>query len=328
MPEVATVNNVVQVGVETTPGTSVAANKLLQALSIEPGIATDVAMFRPMGSKFSTVGAQGRESVEARLSGPATYTEIVYILSSVFAYAAPVQISPPSGTAYRWTFTPAQSAADTIKTYTVEQGSSTRARKWTYGLVTEFGYSLNRSEFTFSGAMIGQRLQDGITLTASPTAIELVPILPTQVDVYLDTSSASLGTTKLTRVLSVDFSMGSRFSPVWPLDSTLTSFATHVETPPTSELRIMLEADSQGMALLTPLRNGDKRFIRIKAVGAQIETGNFYTFQHDLCGIVSEVGDFSDQDGVYAIEWTFAATYDATWAKATEIQVINKLSAL
>lgn len=328
MPEVATVNNVVQVGVESTPGTSVAANKLLQTLSIEPSVSAEIQTFRPAGAKYVTLAALGKEFVEAKLSGQATYTEIVYPLSSVLVAATPTQISPPSGTAYRWTFTPAQSSTDTVKTFTVEHGSNVRARKWTYGLVTEFEYTINRQEFTLTGSMIGRALQDGITLTASPTAIELVPILPTQIDVYLDSSAASIGTTKLSRVLSASFSIRNRFSPLWVVDSTETSYVAHVEVPPEATLTLMVEADAQGMGLLTPMRNGDKKFIRIKAVGPTIETGNTYLFQHDLCGVVSDVGDFSDEDGVFAIEWTFTVTYDAGWGKAQEVQVVNKLSSL
>ena|SRR5579883_1076991 len=131
--DIATVNNIVQIGVEATPGTSVAATKLLQALSIEPAIKADIKTFRPMGGKFATIAALGKEWIEAKLSGAANYTELVYPLASAFSYAAPTQISPPSGQAYRWTFTPSQSATDTIKTYTVELGSSVRAHKFTSG---------------------------------------------------------------------------------------------------------------------------------------------------------------------------------------------------
>ena len=38
-------------------------------------------------------------------------------------------------TARRWTFTPAGRSEDTIKTYTVESGSATRAQKATYVFV-------------------------------------------------------------------------------------------------------------------------------------------------------------------------------------------------
>lgn len=331
MPEVATVTRVVQVGVESTPGTSVAANKQLRSIAIDPAIQTGLQTLRQIGGKFPIASALGREWVEADLSGYLTYTEIVYLLSSVLKSVTPTQISPPSGTAYRWTFTPAQSSEDTVKTYTVERGSSARAHKFVYGLVTGLRLTIrstDRGIVELGGTMLGRSLQDGITLTASPTTIEVVPVAGGAVNIYLDTTAASIGTTQLTRVLSAEFEISDRFGPVWTLDSSQTSFAAHVETEPRVTLRLTLEADASGMGPLTAVRNGDKRFIRVKAVGPNIEVGNDYLFQLDMCGLVSEVGNFSDEDGVYAIEWTFQATHDSTWGKALEVQVVNKLSAL
>lgn len=328
MPEVATVTRVVQVGVESTPGTSVAANKQLRSISLDAAIQTELQTLRAIGGKFPVASALGKEWVEADVGGFLTYTEIVYLLSSVLKSVTPTQISPPSGLAYRWTFTPAQSSEDTVKTYTVECGSSARAHKFVYGLVTDLRIGFSREQIELGGAMLGRSLQDGITLTASPTTIEVVPVVPSAVNVYLDTTAAEIGTTQLTRVLSAELEISDRFGPVWTLDSSQTSFAAHVETEPQVTLKLIMEADASGMGPLAAMRNGDKRFIRVKATGPNIETGNDYLFQIDMCGVVSEVGDFSDEDGVYAIQWTFRATYDSSWGKAMEVQVVNKLSAL
>lgn len=328
MPEVASVIRVTQIGVETTPGTGVSANKLLQATMIEPSIKANIVTFRGAGGKFPFAAALGKEWVEADISGHLNYTEIVYLLSSVLKSATPAQITPPSGLAYRWTFTPSQSAVDPVKTFTVESGSSARAMKFTYGLVTDLSISITREKAELKGSMIGRNIQDGITLTASPTAIPLVPVLPSQVSVYLDTSAANIGTTQLLRVLAVAFEIKDRFGTIWTLDATQSSFAAHVETAPKVTLKLTLEADAQGMALLSAMRAGEKRFIRVKAVGPNIETGNDHLFQLDMCGVVSDAGDFSDEDGVFAIEWTFTATYDSDWGKALEVQVVNTLSAL
>jgi hypothetical protein len=43
---------------------------------------------------------------------------------------------------------------------------------------------------------------------------------------------------------------------------------------------------------------------------------------------VSDVGNFSDEDGVYAIEWTFDMVHDGTWGKAFTVAVVNKVTAL
>lgn len=328
MPERTTITQTVQIGVETTKGTAVPANKKLRSLSIEPRIQADVEFFRPMGDKYATLQAIGREWTEAEISGSPTYSEIVYVLSSLVRATTPSQVNPPAGTAYSWTFTPQQSAEDDVKTYTVEYGSSVRAAKFSYGLVREMRFTVTRERAELSGSMLGHRLVDNITMTSSPTDIELVPILPTHFDIYIDNTAASIGTTKMLRAVQAELTIGDRYGLVWPLDSAQASFAAHIEVEPAVTLSLVLEADSQGMGPLASLRNGEKRFIRVKATGPVIESTTNYLFQIDFCGIASEAPPFSDQDGLYAVTWTFRSVYDSAWGKPLEIKVINKQSAL
>jgi hypothetical protein len=151
------------------------------------------------------------------------------------------------------------------------------------------------------------------------------------VSVYLDTTSAGLGTTKLTRVLSAEVSIGSRFDPVWVLDAANPSFVAHIEAEPDVTLDLTVEADAAGMALLTALRDGTTRFIRIRCVGAQIEAVTptyFHEMYFDMAVKVADTGGFSDEDGVYAIEFNFVAVHDATWGKAYEATLFNTMTAL
>jgi len=326
MPERASISQVVQIGVESTSGTAVAANKKLLATLIEPSIQTAVKMFRPLGGKYATVGAQSKEWAAAKVSGQMVYTDVVYHLSSIMNYAAPVQQGATA--AYQWTFTPGQATEDTAKTYTVEMGSAARAHKMAYGIFDSWGYAFSRDEVSVKGSMLGQKITDGITLTSSPTEIALQPVLPTEISVYLDATAGGIGTTKLSRVFSGDYQLDSKVGAVWPVDAAQGSFAAHVETEPKAQLKLLVAADSVGMGLLTNMQAGDKRFIQIKAVGPIIASSYTWLFQHSICGIVSGVSEFKDQDGVYAIEWTFDQTYDAGWAKASQILVNNTLTAL
>lgn len=328
MVERSTITQVMQVGVETTPGTSVSASKLMQALSITPGIQTDVQLFRPSGGKFPTLGAEGREWVEASFEGLGDYEHLVYLLSGILGYTAPTKVG--ENLAYKWTHKPAQTAEDTIKTYTVEHGSSVRAGKFTYGLVNSFTLSFDRNEVTVGGSMIGKGYTDGITMTASPTAVPVQPILPTELSVYLNTSSGTIGTTKLLRVLRGEININDRYGTVWPVNSAISGFDAHVEVPIEATMTLLVEADASGMAMLPYLRSGAKSYIRVEAIGPTIETSYTYKLTWDMAGIVSDVGEFSDEDGVYAIEWTFTATYDSVWSSGTAmtVEVINTRSAL
>lgn len=440
MPERSTITQITQIAAESTPGTAVPATKLLQALSIEPAIKANITTFRPMGGKYATIAALGKEWVEGKISGDvACYNHLAYLLSGILGYAAPAQQG--GSAAYLWTFTPAQGTEDTIKTFTVEQGSPLRAGRFAYGLIDSLGLKWDRDKIEVSGSMLGQAYQDNIhlstdatytltanasppttgtftltyggqttaniqynstaaavqaalealstigagnvlvtatvatgggtlavgnnvytvefinalgrgartltgtftsltasgsivlaagTVGAAPTAIGVQPVLPTGLDVYLDTTSGGIGGTKLTRHLSGSLDISDRFGTLWAINSAVSGFAAHVETPPKAQVKLLVEADSVGMGLLTPMRAGDKRYIRVIAVGPLIASTYYYTLQIDLCGVVSDVGEFSDEDGVYALEYTFDVAYDSAWSGGRAMQVLltNILTAL
>jgi hypothetical protein len=327
MAERSSLNQNVQIGVEAVPGTAVAATKRLQSIGIEPSISVEMSAFRPIGSKFSALSTLGKEWVEASLSGRGTYTEIVYALSSVMN--TPV-ITATAGGNSKWVFTPSNRDDDTPKTFTVEHGSGVRADRFSYGLITEFGLTFNRDAIELSGSMLGRALEDGITMTdAGVTSPPLVPILPTQVTAYLDDAPEDLGTTKLTRLISGEFSLGSRFGPVWIVDAANPSFVNHIETEPDLSNTLLVQADTQGMGLLNTLRNGDTKFLRIEAIGGQIgATAENYQFTLDMAIKINDTGGFSDADGVYAIEFSGLGVNDGDWGKAVEVSVVNELTAL
>lgn len=330
MPERSSLNQTIQIGVETVPGTSVAATKRLTSLSIEPSPSVEMNNFRPTGNKFNSLSTLGKEWTEASISGRATYTELQYVLSSVMNTAVITAGTTTATGSHTWVFSPSNTADDVAKTFTVEHGSGVRADRFTYGLITEMGLSFSRSNIEISGSMMGRALVDGITLTANPTSLPLVPILPTQVSVYLDNTFGALGTTKLTRLISGDFSLGGRYGPVWVLDAANPSFVNHVETEPDLTTTLTLQADSQGMALLDRMRDGATRFLRIEAIGALVPgatTAN-YKFTLDMAVKISDTGGFSDADGVYAIEFTALGVFDGAWGKTVQVTLVNDQAAL
>ena len=186
---------------------------------------------------------------------------------------------------------------------------------------------LSRDGCKLGGTMIGQKVSDGIALTAAPTAVENQPILTTDLDVYLDTTSAGLGTTKLLRALKANITIGNRFAPLWVMNSANGSFVTHIETVPKVNVELMVEADALGMAQLTQLRGGTTMYLRVQATSALLAGTAFpYQFQFDLAGKISAVADYSDENGVYAIQFTHDAIYDPAWGTGTSWQasVTNK----
>ena len=112
------------------------------------------------------------------------------------------------------------------------------------------------------------------------------------------------------------------------LDCAQSSFATLIETPPTVQLVTKMQANSEGLAYLTQLRNSGTVFFRVKAVGATISSAEEYEFTLDFAGKVMSASELSDSDGVYAVTWTWTAVPSLTNGGPLEIAVVNNVTAL
>lgn len=399
-----------QLGVETTPGTAVVATKQLQTTSLETEPQLTVQEFTPLGSKYQTVVADQREWTIAPISGIPSFNELTYWLASILSTTSVAQVY--DGTvatgAYNWNFDSAVTSEDTYKTFTIEQGDAIRAQRYAYATVRELGLRFSRSAVSLTGQLIAQRLQDAITLTSSGvTPIPIAPIFAPFMDVFIDSTYTALGTTKLGRLFDATFNFNDRYGAFWTVDSSQSSFAGLVETAPKITLTLILEADANGMAYLTSLRNGSTVFARLKAnsVGTGYAAGELIansTFQPrfdtvtltsgsttvpdtsaaagdvgksvvgtgipagatvtaitagtsftlsaaatasgsqtiqvgaavpyqlllDLALKVNHIGRFSDQEGIYAIEFGFAGVADPTWGKAIHATLTNALATL
>jgi hypothetical protein len=285
----------------------------------------DISVFRAAGNKYPTVASLNREWMTFDLDGAITYTEIIYLLSGILEKTTAVATAPSQ----TWTFTPATSAADPVQTYTIEQGSAARAHKASYGLITDLTLSFGRDESTISGSGIANAMSDGITMTPTPTEISLVPVTGPQIKVYgADTLIGLTGATAYVGVVSFEWALTNRFGPAWFLNGA-TGYSQHVELEPTLEITMMQEADAEGMSLLPIMRTGATKYLRVEAIGGVIGAGpGTYKLTLDTACKVTDVGDFSDQDGVYAIEYTLQGFHDASLAGVCKAVVVNDIATL
>lgn len=327
MPERTTIAEGTQIGIEATPGTAVAAGKRLRSVSFEFDPDFNTRAFKPQGNKFPALVIPGKESVGGNIGGAGDYNEIIYPLA--MAFGAPVTTTPVGATTARQhVFTVLPSGIQDGKSATIEIGSATRAERSTFVLATDFGVTINRDEINLSGAIVGRRVEDGVTLTAAPAVVgPLAPIIPEHVSVYLDTTFAGIGGTKLLRVLETAHSVSSRFGTLWPLDAAQSSYVSAYEVDPDSEATLIMAADAAGMANLTRARTGDVAYLRIEAVGPIIEAAVAYKYRVDLPVKVTDWG-YGDRDGLKTAEFTFDWTDDATAAFAAQFTVVNKVTAL
>lgn len=329
MTERSSISQGVQIGVETTPGTAVPANKRLTAMGFSPNPQTNFTPFRPMGNKYRTIEALIQEWTTSPIQGYPTYTEIVYALSGILC--VPV-ITTVNTSVKRWTFHPASETEDTVKTFTIERGGSVQAERAANGIITALNLNFARGASGMGGNMLAKAVETGITMTASPTSVALKPILPGHISAYIDDDSADLGTTKMTRLRHMNWILENRFGPLWVLDDALDSFVTHVELEPNNRFDISVEANSFGMSLLEEARNTHKYFVQLKATSKESIPASSpdtpYSLTINACVEVGGMGGLQDDEGVYAGQYTLTIVHDATWGKAFEVIVDNDLASL
>ncbi len=334
MTDRATVNQRVQWGVEATPGTAVAATKSVRSMQVDVQVGGANELFRPDGHKFNSLVIPNMEWAALTLAGRPTYTEIIYPLTAMMGASTDTAVGT---TGMRRVWTVDDIASMSKKTLTIEKGSAVRAEQVAFGLFTDMGFSFSRKNgITLSGQGIGQLITDPFVLTASVADVPLVPVVGRQLDFFIDSSGATLGTTKMLRAFLVEQQIGNTLGPIWPLNSSMASFADVVELAPTSTFRIRLEADAAGMAYLSQFRSGDTIFARLLGTGAVFETvagtpptDYNYTFQYDAClGIKSPSNLGQDEEGVTVVDWECELVRDSTWGKAFQVTVQNDVAAL
>ena len=326
MTDVASIAQGAQIGVETTPGTLVAADTVLNSISIVDGIEGSGDTFRPDGHKYAALTIPGKEWMSADFDGKLTYSDFIYILNSSIRKVTP---AAAGSTGWLWTVAPQNAAEDTHVTYTIEKGGVVRAHRYGYGIFDSLVIDINRDSCDISGTIIAQRIEDGVTLTASPTAVELDPVLPRLFDVCLDTTSAGLGVTKLLRTFTGRINLGNLIGPIWPINSANTSFAAHVETEPQATVTMFVEHDAAGAEFIALLRSGDTRFLRLSATGDTFEAGTppiAKSWIFDGAVKVKTLGKHQDREGVYGWEVTLDLVNDDTWGKPYEFNITNKIA--
>jgi hypothetical protein len=329
MPDNATLNQKLQVGMQGVFGTPVAATKIMKSWGVDLGINVEVDTYFPNGNIFPTSAGLIQEWTEGDLSGVLTYTEVVYPLSALLGAAT---ITTPAGgsTSRQWKWSPAANAVLSPVLLTAEKGSSVYGMRVPDVLLTGFNIGWSRTDrIEIGGSVLGRRLEKPFTMTtigANPT-VPLVRVMPPQIDVYFDTTFAGLGTTKQLRAFEAGVSLDDMYSAVWPLNSALTGHDGYIQSQPSSESSMLLQADAAGLAFLDNVRAGTTGYLRIKATGAIIEGAIPYSFMVDMPVQVSEVGSMEDSNGIYAIPWTFQPVDDGV-NPPLSFTVVNTLLAL
>jgi hypothetical protein len=182
---------------------------------------------------------------------------------------------------------------------------------------------------TASGAGLTGGAQTAIVATTQQGGvadIAVAPILAGQVDVYMDSTGAGIGTTKLLTDFSAEWSISGLRGMVWVLNSALPSYKESVALRPDAGFSLELGNDATSRALVTAMRAGTTKFVEIRATGGEIESGQSYSLKIQMAGQINEAPSAGEVDGASTLPFGFRSIYDATWAKWLSITLVNSLS--
>ena len=329
----AVVQEIVELGVEAVPGTAVPSSVKLAGLQLALDTSLELDRVAPSGNLFDTIAAPRQEWSAGSLSGFPTYPELAYVFSNVFGAAT---VTTPSGatTARRWNWAPSSNTPWTPRTWTIRRGVvNNSAEMATYGLLSGVNMSFSRTATpSVGGDFFANALDYAASVGATGlAALSVVPILPSQVCVYLDPTSAAIGTTQLKRDFLTSFELSGLFGPFWPLDCTIPGFGGAVPLKPTTDAKLQLGNDAAGRALVPVMRAGTSQFMRIECTGPQIDAGPpvyNHRLRIDAALKVVAAPARGDAEGLSTLEWTFGIFDDPTFGGALKIELTTNLATL
>ena len=331
MADLPIVNFLTQWGPETTFGTGVAATKVLTSLGL--------SRFSPMGSgkQFRAQGnklpsastAVGRRRTEANLQGFMDFNELVYVLCAGIKNVTPTS----DGTnGKKWTFTYALSGADVKKGFTIESGDTVHAQKSSSNLVTDITLDMSWENAAISGKLVGQALQDDITITPALTPGPLVVMNPATFGIKTAALQASLtAASEFTRPFSAQLTIPGILQPLNRMSTTDTSHVAMIEQALEGmRLKLVTGADDADMAFLANWTAGSIVWFRVQNLGAVIAGAipSAYNFELDMACKVIDPYTPGELNGAATAEWNFNLEYDATSAYAFRLAVTNTLASL
>jgi hypothetical protein len=171
----AQVDQIVQVGVELTSGTRVAATRRLPGVTIDVRPSIVRQQFRAKGYNVNTADVIHRMSAEGTWEGPLDFNQIIYPLATLIGEAnnTPAQIGATDG--WTWEFTPLSTGSDPYpKTLSVETGDSEAVQLAKYVRMISASFDFGADALNMSGNLLGYFPEDSQTLTSLTDEHQLI----------------------------------------------------------------------------------------------------------------------------------------------------------
>lgn len=322
-----------QGGLETTPGTAVAATFIwpgpvewINDESVQVEVEEDDGKFFPSGRNYVPRKGATWEMAET----VATFETLPYVFCA--AIESVVTGTPDAGTGasgriYQFDF--GTNAGNTVKTLTWEVGDSTDVDEIEYSFVEEFTLSGAEGEGLMVSATWRGRQATDASFTAGQAKITPLEEIPFSTGaIWIDTTT--LGTSQKTgtwKGFSMNVDTGQK--ALWTGDGNASPYFSAVKADaPVITGEFTFEHDATGLAEIDAAKAGTLRFIRMKWEGSSFTTaGTVYskhTLKIDMKIMYDEIPmvDRDDGDDVVTLGWHAVQGVDP------QIIVVNTVAAL
>jgi hypothetical protein len=152
----------IQIGIESTPGTPVAATKRLLDIQMNQVPIIPVKSVNLQGGKGLSATQKGSQYTECKFSGPLDFNILTYLFAMCYGNLTPVL----ANSGYTWTWQPSSIDPVVPTSATLEEGSSKGGEKFAYATVQDIQIKWNKDDATCEGTIFGQTQTRNATMTA------------------------------------------------------------------------------------------------------------------------------------------------------------------
>ena len=326
----------IQIGQEATAGTPVAATTIWRG----PG--ADIEDQREMVFNDEDVGYIPNVSrshvpkLQAALSPPeteATFEQLPYILAAAIKNVVSGS-ADGAGDGKIYDYTLPTTAANTIKTMTLEAGDNQQAYEMEYGFVTDFKLSMKPGEAIKMSANWVGRQKTKTTYTAALSLPSVEEILGSKSILSIDDNDGAFGDTAVSNtLLGWELSCVTGWKPRFRGSGNL-YFPVAAFDAKAFEMMLNLtfEYNASAVSEVDDYEAETTRLIQLSTLGSAFDTGGT-TYANkamilNLAGMWEKFEVLDEQDGNDIVTGIFRGTYEPSAALFGNIIVVNSLASL